>query len=76
MSKRERSEAAAILGRVGGKARAKKLTQKERSEIARKGAEATNAKRWGTKKKKKAAKSLDAKREAADDACVARVTAT
>lgn len=45
-----RSEAARILGRLGGKkggvARAAKLSAKRRKEIARKGAEA----RWGKKK--------------------------
>ena len=35
--------AAAELGREGGRARAKKLSAEQRSEIARKGA----AKRWG-----------------------------
>jgi hypothetical protein len=38
----QKDEAAASLGRRGGKARAKKLTPEQRSEIARKAA----AKRW------------------------------
>lgn len=62
-TKQERSEAAAVLGRAGGKARAKALTDKQREAIARKGA----AKRWGTRTKKKRAKVLDAKQESADD---------
>lgn len=61
-SKKERSEAAAVLGRVGGKARAKVLTQEQRSAIARKGAKT----RWGAKRKKRAKKELDAKQGAAD----------
>lgn len=36
------NEAAALLGRLGGKARAEKLTAKKRSEIAKKAARA----RW------------------------------
>ena len=38
-----KSEAAAALGKLGGAARAKSLTAKKRSEIAKKAA----AKRWG-----------------------------
>ena len=38
-----KNKAAVELGRKGGKARAEKLTQEQRSEIARKAA----AKRWG-----------------------------
>ena len=45
--------AAQILGRrgglKGGPARAASMTKKQRSEVARLGAQATNAKRWGTK---------------------------
>ncbi len=40
-----KSKAAQELGRLGGKARAKKLTKKQRGEIARKAAKA----RWGHK---------------------------
>lgn len=47
----KKSEAAKLLGRLGGlkggKARAKRLTPERRSAIARKGAEA----RWGKKPK-------------------------
>ncbi len=39
----EPEKPAAVLGRRGGAARAKKLTPEQRAEIARKGA----AKRWG-----------------------------
>ena len=39
----ERKQAAAALGRVGGRARADKLSPKRRAEIARRAAEA----RWG-----------------------------
>ena len=63
------------MGRAGGKARSKKLSARRRSEIARKGAEATNAKRWGATRKKKDAKSLDDKREDAEDGDAAKVTA-
>ena len=45
------SEAAAAMGRLGAAARAKKLTKKRRSEIARMGA----LTRWGTRDKKKEA---------------------
>lgn len=38
------ASAAAQLGKLGGAARAKKLTAEQRTEIARKGA----AKRWGS----------------------------
>ena len=38
-----KNKAAQALGRLGGQARAKKLTDKQRSEIARKAAKA----RWG-----------------------------
>lgn len=41
-TKDELSSAAAEMGRKGGKARAKKLTKEQRSEIAKKAA----AKRW------------------------------
>ena len=41
------SEAAAAMGRKGGPARAKKLSAKRRTEIAKAGAQA----RWGGKKK-------------------------
>ena len=44
---KEKSEAAALLGRLGGRARAKKLTAKQRSEIARKAAK----KRWKSRPK-------------------------
>lgn len=51
VSKDEASSAAAALGRLGGlkggPARAKKLSSKRRSEIAK----AAAAARWGTKKK-------------------------
>lgn len=46
---KKKNRAAAQLGSLGGKARAKKLTAEEKSAIARKGAEATNKKRWGEK---------------------------
>jgi general stress protein YciG len=50
------SKAAAALGRrgglKGGPARAASMTPEQRSEVARLGAEATNKKRWGGKKKK------------------------
>jgi hypothetical protein len=36
---------AQLFGSIGGKARAKKLSKESRQEIARMGAEATNAKR-------------------------------
>ena len=69
-TKKERSEAAAIMGRAGGKARARVLSDEQKREIGRKGAAVTNLKRWGTKPKKKSrgkrAKSLDAKRSDAD----------
>ena len=41
-----RNQAAADLGRMGGEARAKSLSKKKRSEIARKAA----AKRWSSKR--------------------------
>lgn len=41
--KQDRQKAAALLGRKGGRARAKALTAKERSAIARQGAQL----RWG-----------------------------
>ena len=41
----EKNKAAQALGRMGGAARAKSLTKKQRSEIAKKAA----AKRWGEK---------------------------
>ncbi len=41
-----KSEAAATLGKLGGAARAKSLSAKKRSEIAKKAA----AKRWATKR--------------------------
>lgn len=46
----ERKELAAMGGKVGGAARAKALTKKQRAEIARKAAEA----RWSAKKDTKA----------------------
>jgi len=46
VSKKERSEYAAALGRAGGKARAKKMSPAERSEAARKAVQA----RWERKK--------------------------
>jgi hypothetical protein len=45
MKKKEKDPAAVSLGSRGGKARAKNLTAKQRSDIARKGA----AKRWAKK---------------------------
>jgi len=70
------SEYLSRIGKRGGKARKKALTQKERSAIARMGAEATNAKRWGAKRKKKAKKSLDRQAKDADSpGHAARVTA-
>jgi hypothetical protein len=45
MKKKEKNAAAVELGARGGKARAKNLTAKQRSDIARKGA----AKRWAKK---------------------------
>lgn len=44
-----RNPAAVALGSMGGKARAKALTKKKRTEIAKKGA----AKRWASKKPEK-----------------------
>jgi hypothetical protein len=44
---KKKNRAAVALGRKGGKARAAKLTDKQRADIARQGATATNAKRWG-----------------------------
>ncbi len=44
MSPEERAEFASKGGKVGGKARAAKLTKKQRSEIARKAAETRWAK--------------------------------
>ena len=41
-----KNQAAVELGRMGGRARAKKLGKKRRSEIAKKAA----AKRWGSRK--------------------------
>ena len=52
MKKDKLSTAAAELGRKGGKARAKKLTAKERSDIAR---NAVNA-RWRKRRKANAEK--------------------
>jgi len=43
-----KSEAAAMLGRLGGKARAESLSKKKRKEIAQKAAKA----RWGKRKSK------------------------
>jgi hypothetical protein len=40
-----KNKAAQVLGRMGGKARAEKLTKAQRSQIAKKGA----ASRWGKK---------------------------
>lgn len=48
-SDQQRSEAARLLGRKGGRARSAKLTQQQRSEIARKASTA----RWANKKKAK-----------------------
>ena len=39
-------------GKIGGKRRAKKLSARRRSEIARLGAKATNRARWGKPKKR------------------------
>ena len=44
-SKQDRQKAAALLGRKGGKARAKSLTAAQRTAIAKQGA----ATRWGKK---------------------------
>jgi hypothetical protein len=43
----EKNPAAVALGKLGGKARAEKLTPEQRSEIARKAAKA----RWAKKRK-------------------------
>ena len=43
--KKEKNEAAAAMGRLGGPARAKALTKAQRKAIAKKAAEA----RWGHK---------------------------
>ena len=50
------SEAAAAMGRLGGPARAKKLSSKRRKEIAQEGAEARWGKKRGESKAKKVAK--------------------
>ena len=44
MKKKKNPSYAAMFAALGGKARAKALTAEQRSEIARKGAKATNAK--------------------------------
>jgi len=45
----KKNRAAASLGRLGGKARAKKLTREQRKQSARKAAQA----RWAKKRKAK-----------------------
>jgi hypothetical protein len=47
---RKKNRAAASLGRLGGRARAKKLTTEQRKESAKKAAQA----RWAKKKEQKA----------------------
>ena len=47
MNKEQRRQAAAALGRLGGKARAKKMTPEQRSAEAKRAAEA----RWKAKQK-------------------------
>jgi len=47
MNKEQRKEAAKALGRLGGKARAKRMTPEQRSAEAKRAAEA----RWKTKQK-------------------------
>jgi hypothetical protein len=47
MNKGQRKQAAAALGRLGGKARAKRLTPEQRSAEAKRAAEA----RWKAKQK-------------------------
>lgn len=58
-SEKEVAKAAAVLSSLGaskgGKARARALTKKRRSEIARMGARAMHAKRRKTRRKGKAA---------------------
>jgi hypothetical protein len=48
---KKKDPAAVALGRKGGKARLKKMTAEERSEIARKAGKASAAVRWGKKAK-------------------------
>jgi len=51
VTKDEVSRVMRSLGKRGGAKRARKLSKKRIREIARKGALATNKKRWGHKKK-------------------------
>jgi hypothetical protein len=48
MNTKQRKQAAAALGRLGGKARAKRLTPEQRSAEAKRAAEA----RWNAKQKR------------------------
>lgn len=46
--KRRKPMTPAEMGRKGARNRNRNLTPEQRSEIARRGAEATNRKRWGS----------------------------
>lgn len=51
----EKNQAAVALGRLGGKARAKKLTEQERKDAARKAV----TKRWETTKQEQSSRQVD-----------------